>query len=162
VPDSAYLSIGSNMGEAIENCKESIRRLESIEGISLKKVSSFYKTSPLGDINQNWFVNCAVCLKTDFTAEVLLQTCLAIETSMGRVRKKRWGERVIDIDLILYGDQIIENEFIHLPHPRMLERGFVLIPMTEIAPEKNHPLSNRPMHTYLPKISDQQVFLYSE
>lgn len=130
----AYISLGSNQGNQIDNLRNAIRYLETDGKIKVLKVSSVYKTEPVGYEDQPWFYNAAAELKTEYSADQLLDVLLAVESQLGRVRNIRWGPRTIDLDLLLYDDIKMETEKLQLPHPRMLERDFVLIPLGEIAP----------------------------
>lgn len=131
----AYLSLGSNMKEKIENIKKALVEIDHIPSTKITARASLYKTAPVGYTDQDWFVNTAVAVETGLSAQELLANVLDIEEKLGRVRKVRWGPRTIDIDILLYGDSIINEEDLIIPHPRMLERGFVLIPLAEISPE---------------------------
>lgn len=103
------------------------------------KVSSFYETEPVGYVDQPDFLNLCVEIQTELSPKAVLERGLAIEQQLHRVRKERWGPRTLDIDILLYGDQIIEEQDLTIPHPRMTERAFVLIPLQEIAPNKIEP-----------------------
>jgi len=142
-----YLGIGSNIGDRKENCIEAIRLLRESPFISVTKISSFYETEPVGYENQRPFINCALEIETTLEPEMVLKTCQGIEKTLGRERRVRWGPRVIDIDILLYGNKIVKRADLKIPHPIMHERGFVLIPLSEIAPETIHPV-------YKKKISD--------
>jgi 2-amino-4-hydroxy-6-hydroxymethyldihydropteridine diphosphokinase len=133
----AYLSLGSNVGDREANLHEAVRRL--VEVGSVDAVSSFYETEPVEVVDQPWFLNCAVRLKTERTAEELLAGVLGIERAMGRERTRPKGPRNIDIDILLFGNQQIESPGLKIPHPGLPERLFVLEPLAEIAPEVTHP-----------------------
>ena len=133
----ALLSIGSNIGDRAANLMEAVRRLGSEQGITVKAVSPFYRTAPVGPVVQDDFINGAVRLTTELQPEELMRRCLAIEAQMGRDRANavRWGPRLIDIDIILFDDISMHTDTLDLPHPRFRERAFVLVPMVDIAPE---------------------------
>ena len=131
---TAYLSIGANIGDKFENLRASMRMLKDC-GCEISKVSSLYLTKPVGVEDQPDFYNAVLEIKTFLNADALLSTCLEIEKKLGRKRTFRWAERVIDLDILLFDDIICDDENLTLPHPRMLERAFVLIPLAEIAPE---------------------------
>jgi 2-amino-4-hydroxy-6-hydroxymethyldihydropteridine diphosphokinase len=131
----AFVGLGSNMGNKEENIKKALLELVRTEGINVKRVSSLYATQPVGYIQQDWFLNAVAAVDTSLSASALLQRLLAIETALGRKRTVRWGPRVIDLDLLLYDQEIRETESLTLPHPRMYERAFVMVPLTEIAPD---------------------------
>ncbi|MBC2002859.1 2-amino-4-hydroxy-6-hydroxymethyldihydropteridine diphosphokinase [Listeria booriae] len=132
---NAYLSIGTNIGNRQENLENALKSLNQTENIKITHVSSVYETDPVGFEDQDAFLNIAVALETTLDQETLLQTGLNIETELGRVRLIRWGPRLIDIDLLLYDDIKQQSPTLELPHPRMTERAFVMIPLQEIAPD---------------------------
>ncbi|RIN77706.1 2-amino-4-hydroxy-6-hydroxymethyldihydropteridine diphosphokinase [Staphylococcus simulans] len=134
-----FLGLGSNVGDRENQLKEAIRLLDEQPGIKVVKVSSFYETEPVGYVDQPDFLNLCVEIQTELSPKAVLESGLAIEQQLHRVRKERWGPRTLDIDILLYGDQIIEEEDLTIPHPRMTERAFVLIPLQEIAPNKVEP-----------------------
>ncbi|MBC6316369.1 2-amino-4-hydroxy-6-hydroxymethyldihydropteridine diphosphokinase [Listeria grandensis] len=136
----AYLSIGTNIGNRETNLENALRALNKSAAIKITRVSGVYETDPVGFEDQAPFLNIAVALETTLDPETLLQTGLAIENDLGRVREIRWGPRLIDIDLLLYDDVIQQTETLELPHPRMNERAFVMIPLQEIAPTVAAPL----------------------
>ncbi|WP_186673382.1 2-amino-4-hydroxy-6-hydroxymethyldihydropteridine diphosphokinase [Sporosarcina sp. BP05] len=132
----AYLSIGSNIGDRLYHLTEAVRALHSHDGIIVTSVSSIYETAPVGFTDQADFLNMVVCVETALTAQVLLEECQKVEHGLGRVRDVRWGPRTADLDILLYNSESIETENLIVPHPRMYERAFVLIPLLEIAPLK--------------------------
>lgn len=134
-----FLGLGSNVGDRENQLKEAIRLLDEQSGIKVVKVSSFYETEPVGYVDQPDFLNLCVEIQTELSPKAVLERGLAIEQQLHRVRKERWGPRTLDIDILLYGDQIIEEQDLTIPHPRMTERAFVLIPLQEIAPNKVEP-----------------------
>lgn len=129
----AYISLGSNMGDKKAHIASALDHLNAIDGIHVVKRSHDYQTLPWGNTDQDWFVNACAALDTLLPPETLLSSCLEIETRMGRIRKGKWGPRVIDIDIIDYAGQKMESDKLNLPHPYVLERAFVLIPLAEIA-----------------------------
>ena len=129
----AWLGLGSNLQQPVSQLKDALRRLGQLEGIEILEVSGFYRTPPWGDDQQDDFINAVVRIETDLGPVPLLHALQSIENEMGRQRSgRRWGPRLIDIDLLLYGDQQVQSEELELPHPRMHERAFVLIPLCEI------------------------------
>lgn len=126
------LGLGSNMGNRRKNILEAVRRLKKTQGIRVRKMSSLYETEPYGFKEQAMFLNAVVWIETEIEPEHLLAVCLAIETSMGRERGRRWGPRSIDIDLLIYHNRNLETKCLRLPHPYLALRRFVLIPMEEI------------------------------
>ena len=119
-------------------------RISNLHGIEIKKVSSFYKTEPVGFACDDWFVNLVVEIKTMLSPAMLFRVLTGVEKKMGKLprRSKRYSSRIIDIDLLMYGALIIDSNTISIPHPRMHERKFVLEPLCEIAPQTIHPLFN--------------------
>lgn len=134
---TAYLSLGSNVGDRERNLRTAIERLNALGRV--EAVSSFYETEPVEVTDQPWFINCAVKMITTKSPLDLLAGVLAIERSMGRERTRPKGPRNIDIDILLYGDQVIAEPGLTIPHPGLAERMFVLAPLAEIAPEARHP-----------------------
>lgn len=130
-----YLGLGGNIGEPAAAMAESLRLLNARDDVAVEAVSSLYRTPPWGMTDQPDFLNCVAALETSLSARALLQACLDTERLLKRVRAERWGPRVIDIDVLLYGDQRIDEEGLQVPHPRMLQRAFVLAPLAEIAPD---------------------------
>ncbi|GAA0353706.1 2-amino-4-hydroxy-6-hydroxymethyldihydropteridine diphosphokinase [Bacillus horti] len=135
-----YLSLGSNMGERGAYISQALELLEmQKETLKLCKVSSFYETDPVGYLDQGAFLNIAVYGKTSLQPLELLAHTQSIENTLGRLRSVRWGPRVIDIDILLYNSIRMRTDDLVLPHPRMTERTFVLVPLVEIAPELRLP-----------------------
>ena len=135
---TAYLSLGSNLGEREVNLRAAIAELPAA-GVRVERVSSFYETEPVDYLEQPWFLNCVVECETDVPAEELLRRLREIEMRMGSKKEFAKGPRLLDIDILLYGDETIGTAELQVPHPRMLERRFVLAPLAEIAPKLKHP-----------------------
>lgn len=131
--EKVYLSLGSNMGDSLENLLQAVVALHE-KGIMLQKVSSIYQTAAIGYTQQADFLNMVVSGSTKLSPRETLEVCLAIENKLGRVRTKRWGPRAIDLDLLFFEERKIDTEQLQLPHPRLQERAFVLVPLREIAP----------------------------
>ncbi len=129
-----YLGLGANLGDPVAQLREAIARLRR-SGLDEVRVSPYYRTRPIGVTDQPWFVNAVLVGETRLEPEELLDLCLNVERDMGRVRKDRWGPRVIDVDLLFYGDTRLSTERLTLPHPRWSERGFVVKPLADIAPD---------------------------
>ena len=130
----AWLGLGSNLQHPLQRLWEAIDRLEQLEGIEVENVSSFYLTPPWGDKEQNDFINAVAQVETGLDPISLLHALQEIEGKMGRQRsERRWGPRLIDLDLLLFGDQQYHSDELDLPHPRMVERAFVLVPLCELA-----------------------------
>ncbi|PTX55265.1 2-amino-4-hydroxy-6-hydroxymethyldihydropteridine diphosphokinase [Melghirimyces profundicolus] len=130
---TAYLGLGTNLGRRMANLEEALLRLHETEGVRITRLSSLYETAPVGYLNQPDFLNACAEVKTDRSPDELLQVLLGVERDLHRVRTVRWGPRTIDLDLLLYGDAVIRRENLTVPHPRMTERPFVLLPLAEIA-----------------------------
>jgi 2-amino-4-hydroxy-6-hydroxymethyldihydropteridine diphosphokinase len=136
---TAYVGLGSNLGNRLEHLAEGLRRLSAVPTITVVAASSIYETAPVGVTDQPAFLNCVAELRVTCSARELLQRCLRIEADMGRVRGERWGPRNIDLDVLLFGEQSIEEPDLIIPHPRLAERQFVLVPLAEIAPDQRLP-----------------------
>jgi 2-amino-4-hydroxy-6-hydroxymethyldihydropteridine diphosphokinase len=141
VRESVYLSLGSNLGDRAGNLNAAIERLRALGEVMA--VSSFYETEPVEFTAQPWFLNCAVKLDTEKTATQLLDGILDMEQQLGRRRGQQKGPRVIDLDILLFGDSIVKAHGLTIPHPAMQERRFVLQPLAEIAPDARHPVFQR-------------------
>ena len=136
---TAYVALGSNLGDREENLRNALKHLEAND-VRVVKVSTFIKTEPYGVTDQPGFVNAVCQVETKLEPLELLRLLLKIEQEMGRVRLRRWGERNIDLDLLLYEDACVVSEELTLPHPDMQNRDFVLLPLAEIAGEVVHPI----------------------
>lgn len=152
----AFLSLGSNQGDRFECLMSALRELSISPNVKIDLVSSIYETDPVGYTNQANFLNMAVKISTSLTANNLLQLCLNIESKMGRVREFRWGPRIIDLDILLYNNENIEMEALQVPHPRLIERAFVLIPLVEIDRNLKLPHSDTPLVKILDEIPDKE------
>lgn len=129
------------MGDKAAQIKAALQRLEHLPGSRLTAVSPFYKTQPVGRTGQDWFVNAAALIETALSPRELLKALLGIESGMGRVRTEKWGPRLIDLDLLFFGQQIIEEPDLKAPHPRLDKRRFVLKPLSDVAPDWVHPVT---------------------
>jgi 2-amino-4-hydroxy-6-hydroxymethyldihydropteridine diphosphokinase len=134
-----FIGIGSNLNEPVEQCREAFRRLALVSGIKVLRISSLYRTEPVGFSEQDWFVNAVVEIRTTLSPCELLDSLHEIEDAIGRIRGPRWGPRVIDLDILLYGQEIILEEFLQIPHPELHKRRFVLEPLYELAAYVIHP-----------------------
>ncbi|MBP3953455.1 2-amino-4-hydroxy-6-hydroxymethyldihydropteridine diphosphokinase [Bacillus suaedae] len=130
----AYIALGSNIGQREEYLERAILLLDEHERINVIERSSIYETDPVGYIDQQAFLNMVILVRTDLTAERLLTETQRIELECGRTREVKWGPRTIDLDILLFDQENMEMENLTIPHPRMWERAFVLVPLTEIAP----------------------------
>lgn len=133
-----YLALGSNIGDREKNLREAIRLL-SESGIHIEKISSIYETEPVDFLDQAWFLNAVLAAQTDLPAAQLLTTLRNFESQMGSKKAFAKGPRLIDLDILLYGNDTIATPDLQVPHPRMLLRNFVLVPLAEIAPALRHP-----------------------
>lgn len=136
---TVYLLLGSNLGNRKEILDKAIELLSQKVGIIISQ-SKDYETKPWGVTNQPDFLNLAIAIHTNLKPLEILEQTQAIENQLGRVRKEKWGARLIDIDIMFYGDEIIDEPNLKVPHPLMQERGFALIPLAEIAPDFVHPV----------------------
>jgi len=149
-----YLSLGANLGDREANLRAAIRALPDA-GVEVGKISSLYETEPVDYLNQPWFLNCAVEGETKLGALELLHALREIEARMGSKKEFSKGPRLLDIDILLYGDETIATAELQVPHPRMLDRRFVLAPLAEIAPELRHPSWNGPVQQLQRTTSDR-------
>jgi 2-amino-4-hydroxy-6-hydroxymethyldihydropteridine diphosphokinase len=135
-----YIGLGSNLGDRKANIREAEEKLAALPDTRIVKASSLYESEPLGNA-KTWFVNSVLEIETEFEADELLKRTKAIETAMGRkrVKGKRWGSRIIDLDLLLFDNQTVNKRNLKLPHPEMQKRRFVLLPLSELAPHVTHP-----------------------
>lgn len=156
---TAYLSIGSNKGNKIENLARALNCLRSDEGIEVdaKGVSELYRTAPQNYTDQDWFVNGALKITTSHSPDILLDRLKAVEQELDKEGKPfRFGPRIIDLDIIYYDDRIMKSERLELPHPRMHERCFVLKPLCDIAVNKVHPVLNKTTDELLKQIETDE------
>ena len=151
----AYIGLGGNVGDArsyIEKATEELKKLGKLHA-----TSSLYRTEPVGLPNQGWFLNAAVVLETTFLPEDLLQKFKKIEKELGRTPTSQSGPREIDLDLLLYDEMVMQTKTLTVPHPRMHERAFVLLPLSEIAPEVTHPLLKKTIVEILATIANTHI-----
>ncbi|TYC53607.1 2-amino-4-hydroxy-6-hydroxymethyldihydropteridine diphosphokinase [Rhodobacterales bacterium] len=134
-PTRCALGLGSNLGDPALNLDEAVRRLEAVDGLTLVARSSTYRTPPWGPVPQDDYLNICIVVDTTLAPRDLLQRCLDVEKALGRVRDVRWGPRTLDIDVLIYGLQRLDEPDLEIPHPRMGDRAFVLIPLAEIWPD---------------------------
>ena len=137
-----YLGLGTNMGDRLENLRGALRLLSKDAGLRLLRCSQVYETEPWGGIEQPSFLNCVAESATSLDPEALLGLCKDVEETMGRVPGQRWGPRLIDVDILLYGSQVVDLPDLEIPHPRLHLRAFALVPLAELCPEKAHPVLN--------------------
>jgi 2-amino-4-hydroxy-6-hydroxymethyldihydropteridine diphosphokinase len=149
-----YIGIGSNREDTVSNCLKSIELISALEHVKISRMSSLYRTEPVGVQNQAWFINGVLEIETKQKSSILLGMLQNIENAMGRMRKKRWGPRIIDLDILFYGQEIIREENLSIPHPELHTRRFVLVPMNEIAPYVIHPSFGISMKGLLDRLQD--------
>jgi 2-amino-4-hydroxy-6-hydroxymethyldihydropteridine diphosphokinase len=159
-PILSVIALGSNLGNSQETLELALKKISEIEGISLKNNSSWYKTAPIGPEQPDYINGCAL-LEVSLEPHQLLKTLLKIEDEFGRVRKERWGARILDLDVIIYGDLILGTPDLQIPHPRMTERAFVLVPLSEIAPNLQEPKSGLTILQLLEKVDKTGVKFFS-
>lgn len=157
---TCYLSLGSNLGDRERNLAEAIRRLDDA-AVTIARRSSIYETEPQDVHDQPWFLNLVVEASTLLAPEALLRTVLETETSMGRVRIRDKGPRLIDIDVLLLGETIVASGDLQIPHPRMIHRRFVLAPLVEIAPDLRDPRTGELFRDLLAPIEGQAARIKS-
>ena len=155
MPRRVYIGIGSNLGDRRQNTVEAMDRVGALGNTKVVRTSSFYESEPLGDA-KTWFVNSVIEVETDLTTEQLLKKLLGIEESMGRrrVKGKRWGSRVIDLDILMADQEVIAKRALRVPHPEMHKRRFVLLPLAELAPQVIHPRLGQSISTLLATVKD--------
>ena len=149
-----YLSLGSNLGDRETYLREAIRRLQSAGRVH--SISSLYETEPVEFTDQAWFLNCAVALETSSTPTQLIQQLLEIERVMGRQRLQKKGPRTIDLDILLFEDEVVNTFGLTIPHPAMRYRRFVLEPLAEIAPDAIHPVLKKTVQQLLEELPPGQ------
>jgi 2-amino-4-hydroxy-6-hydroxymethyldihydropteridine diphosphokinase len=152
-----YIGIGSNLGKTLQNCKYAIESLSRINGINPTRTSSFYKTEPVGIEKQNYFINAVVEITTTLSARDLLQGLRKIERGMGRKRETKGGPRIIDLDLLFYGQNVIREADLVVPHPEIHKRRFVLEPLYEIASYFIHPVFGVSIRGLKDRLTDTKI-----
>lgn len=134
-PVTAYLGLGGNVGDVATGMRKALERIGAEASTRVVAASPIYKTPPWGPVEQDWFLNACVAVETELSAPDLLDFVLSVERSLGRVRDVRWGPRTLDIDVLLYGEGPVDLPKLTIPHPRMTERHFVMVPLADIAPD---------------------------
>jgi 2-amino-4-hydroxy-6-hydroxymethyldihydropteridine diphosphokinase len=155
MPNLVYISLGSNLGDRKSHLEEAIRRLKLLGNV--RKVSSLYETEPVEFTDQPWFLNCAIALETSSTPAQLMQQLLEIETGMGRQRVQKKGPRIIDIDILLFGEEVVKTPEVTIPHPAMHQRRFVLVSMAQIARTATHPVLKKTIQQLLHELPKGQI-----
>ena len=159
--NNAYLSLGSNIGNRLEHLQQAVQLLNEHSSIKVLQVSSVYETEPVGLTEQAKFLNIAVELETSLEATQLLSACQSIENKLGRMRKIRWGPRTVDLDILLYNEDHIQFEDLIIPHLRMQERAFVLVPLVEINSEVKNPVTGA-LYSEEPAMQEDGVNLWKK
>ena len=136
----SFLGIGSNLENPVARCHDAVKLIAEIRDCTFLRRSSFYRTEPVGIVEQDWFVNAVVEIKTALSVLQLLKELQKIEGLIGRRREVKWGPRIIDLDILLYGQEVIHDDSLTVPHPELHKRRFVLAPLYEIAPYVIHPV----------------------
>jgi len=149
---TAFIGFGGNLGDRAAACAEALARLGSTDGVGVVAVSDLFRSDPVGIVDQPWFINGVAALETRLSAIDLLNRLIEIEAEMGRVRLRKNGPRIIDLDLLLYGAARLAEATLTLPHPRMLERHFVLVPLLQLLPHGRHPVSGEPFAAALARL----------
>ena len=152
----AYIGFGSNIGDRLAHIQNAIHALSKTEGVTLQKISSVYKTDPVGYEAQAQFLNGIAAIQTSLSPLSLLHTLKNIETEIGRQHRIRWGPREIDLDILIYGDLCLQTEKLVIPHSEMHLRHFVLVPLAEIAPDLVHPVFQESIQTLLNHLDDDK------
>jgi 2-amino-4-hydroxy-6-hydroxymethyldihydropteridine diphosphokinase len=155
MPHRVHIGIGSNLGDRRANTGEAIEKVAQLPGTRVVRASSLYESEPLGDA-KTWFVNSVIEIESDLTPEALLKKLQAIEEAMGRkrVKGKRWGSRIIDLDILLFDQDVIDKRNLKIPHPELHKRRFVLLPLAELAPQVIHPQLGQSISTLLATVKD--------
>lgn len=153
--NTAFVSIGSNLGDARRQCLKAIEQMDAADLLSIKRASSLYTTSPWGVTSQPWFVNAAAEVETGLDVFAFLSCLQHIEKKAGRVRTRKWGPRIIDLDIVFFNDAVISLPGLSVPHPLMQRRRFVLAPVAEIAPRFVHPVLKKPLQVLLQELHDK-------
>jgi len=150
----AFVGLGSNLGERESMIRLALDDLARLPTTTLVRASSLYDTEPVGDADQPSFLNAVAQLETELTARQLLWNLLLIERRLGRVRTRHWGPRVIDLDLLLYGSEVLDEPDLKVPHPELIRRSFVLVPLVELDPLVVHPVTGETLLAHLSRLNN--------
>ena len=157
-----FIGIGSNLGNRREHYQKALERIEDLPNTHIAKCSSLYESEPIGNA-KNWYLNGAIELETDFDPQKLLSRLQKIEQTMGRkktAQTKKWASRKIDLDILLFDNYVVDDERLKIPHPEMHQRRFVLLPLSELAPQVTHPHLGSTISQLLAAVKDgKRVFL---
>jgi 2-amino-4-hydroxy-6-hydroxymethyldihydropteridine diphosphokinase len=152
--EESYLLLGSNLGDSKEYLKQAVDKISGLAG-EITGQSALYQTASWGKTDQPDFINQVLRIKTNLTPQQLLETILVIEKSLGRQRTEKWGSRTIDIDILFYGEQVIREENLVIPHPFLHERRFTLLPLLELCPDLVHPVLDQTIKQLYQLLDDQ-------
>ena len=155
--NNVYLGLGSNVGDSLEVLNRAIKLIDDDKSCSVLKVSSFYETSPYGNVDQNNFFNCAIEIITGYGIESLFSFTKGVEKQLGRKKRERWGPREVDIDILLYDNLVIETDKLKVPHEDLINRDFVLVPLLELNQNLIHPESKKLLSDYLDTIEENHI-----
>lgn len=159
--EKAYIGLGSNIGDRLGYIQQAVKMLGDYNAIEVLETSSFYETEPYGMKNQEWFINAVVKISTTLTPVELLRICQHIEEKLGRQREIKWGPRVIDLDILSYGNQIIADDILTIPHPSTYDRACCIVPLLEIAEDFIHPILQKNMDEIYQNLEfPEEVYLY--
>ena len=159
--EAVYLGLGSNIGDKVANCLLALEEISASDHNHLHAVSSLYKTEPIGYQEQDWFINCVAEVSTTLPPRSLHALLQGIEKRMGREKTVPMGPRIIDLDILFYGNEVVKEPDLIIPHPRLHERGFVLIPLAELAPDLLHPVLKKTIRDLLKKIGYKGIEQYA-
>ena len=152
----AYIGLGTNMGDREAHLRDAVLELKAMPENEIVSLSSIYETDPVGYLDQGKFLNLVVCLHTELDAQSLLAACMEVEQKLGRKREIRWGPRTIDLDILLFNQENIVTKNLIVPHPRILERAFVVIPLVEIDKDIILPNMEKPIREIMDDIPDKE------
>ena len=157
MPNRAYIGIGSNLGDRRANAVEAMKRIGELPTTRVVRASSLYESEPLGDA-KTWFVNSVIEVETDLTSDVFLKRAKAIEEAMGRkrVKGKKWGSRIIDLDILFFDSEVVSSKTLKIPHRELAKRRFVLLPLAELAPHVIHPQLGSSVSALLATVPDKK------
>ena len=153
---TAYVGMGANLGDRAETLCRAVAELDAHKDVCVKGVSSVYETAPLGVVDQPFFLNAVLRVDADISARGLLDILLEVERRFGRVRRKKWEARPLDLDLLLYGLQVIADDGLRVPHPLMHKRAFVLVPLCDLEPDGRHPVLKQSYRVLAGAIGEEQ------
>ena len=154
------IGLGSNLGDSLAILEGAFESLQNTPKVQVVGGSSWYKTAPMGGPKQPDYLNACAVLNVEMTPEHLLATLMSIEQSFDRVREVRWGPRTLDLDILLYENKIIDMPHLQIPHPRILERAFVLVPLAEIASDWTEPVSGKTIGQLAKKLDTSKIIRY--